>query len=53
MARDAGRTLAADLPAYFAHAHSSGEHGHNENTNDLIREYLPKGTEVPGGIYYL
>ncbi len=46
MARHAALTLAADLPVYFAHAHSPWERGTNENTNGLIREYFPKGTEI-------
>jgi IS30 family transposase len=53
MARHAALTLAADLPVYFAHAHSPWERGTNENTNGLVREYLPKGTEIPGDIDYL
>jgi IS30 family transposase len=53
MARHAALTLAADLPVYFAHAHSPWERGTNENTNGLIREYLPKGTEITGDIDYL
>jgi transposase, IS30 family len=53
MARHAALTLDADLPVYFAHAHSPWERGTNENTNGLIREYLPKGTEIPGDLEYL
>ena len=47
MARHAALTLAADLPVYFTHAHSPWEGGTNENTNGLIRKYLPKGQVYP------
>ena len=53
MARHAALTVAADLPVYFAHAHSPWERGTNENTNGLIREYLPKGTEITSDPGYL
>jgi IS30 family transposase len=53
MAQHAALTAQADMPVYFAHAHSPWERGTNENTNGLIREYLPKGTPIPGDLHYL
>ena len=48
-----GLTLATEIPVYFAHAHSPWERGTNENTNGIVREYFPKGTEITGDIHYL
>lgn len=53
MARHAELTLATDMPVYFAHPHSPWERPSNENTNGLIREYLPKGVEITSHQPYL
>lgn len=33
------------VDCFFAHPYCSGERGSNENTNGLLREYFPKGTD--------
>lgn len=46
MARHATVT-AATMPVYFAHPHSPWERGSNENLNRIVREYFPKGIDIP------
>ncbi len=46
MAAHSSLTVATDIPVYFCDPASLWQRGSNENTNGLLQQYFPKGTDL-------
>jgi IS30 family transposase len=48
MAKHKDFTVATDVQLYFCDPQSPRQRGSNENTNLLLRQYFPRGTDLSG-----